>query len=144
MHTPDIEQVILFQIDKTSKISKLFTQREFDRLKLGITVEQWIVLRIIHENNGCSQSDLAVKSLRDPASITRTLDLLQKKGLIERQAIEGNRRQYSLKLTTEGSYFIALHQPLVDQHRALSVRGLSEEERHQLFKLLLKIQENLK
>jgi hypothetical protein len=35
-----INKVILFQIEQTSKISKIYSQREFDRLKMDITVEQ--------------------------------------------------------------------------------------------------------
>ena len=48
----NIENIILFQIDKTSKVSKLYSQREFDRLGMGITVEQWILLKFIEENDG--------------------------------------------------------------------------------------------
>ena len=47
-----IEDVILFQIDQTSKISKKHSQKEFDKLKLGITVEQWVILKT-HAKRGC-------------------------------------------------------------------------------------------
>ncbi len=84
--TNDIESVILFQLDKTSKTAKQYSQREFERLGLGITVEQWILLKIIHESDDISQKELADQSFRDPASITRTLDLLHSRGFIDRLA----------------------------------------------------------
>lgn len=144
MKKGDIEEVLLFQIDKTSKISKLYSQREFDQLGWGITVEQWIVLKIVHENEGISQKDLATRSFRDPASITRTLDLLGKKGLVERQPTPDNRRQYRLALTKAGQVFVDQYMPLVREHRQRSLRGFSAEEMATLRDLLLRVQENMK
>lgn len=139
----DIESIILFQIDKTSKISKLYSQREFDRLEMGITVEQWILLKIIEENEGLNQKELANKSLRDPASITRTLDLLNKKGLVERRPVEDNRRQYSICLKKEGRVFVEKYMPVIGKHRAKSMEGITAQELEMLTKILGKIQRNM-
>ena len=138
-----IEDVILFQIDKTSKISKQYSQGEFDRLNLDITVEQWILLKIIHESARISQKELAIKSLRDPASITRTLDILEKKDLIQRLSIPENRRQYNIDLTKKGTSFINKNMPIINTHRKRSVNGISDEEQKYLVKLLQKIQQNM-
>ena len=139
----NIESIILFQIDKTSKVSKLYSQREFDRLGMGITVEQWILLKIIEENDGLTQKELADKSLRDPASITRTLDLLNKKGFVERRPVEDNRRQYSICLKKEGKSFIKKYMPVISSHRAKSIEGITEQELEVLTHLLGKIQKNM-
>jgi len=139
----NIESIILFQIDKTSKVSKLYSQREFDRLGMGITVEQWILLKIIEENDGLTQKELADKSLRDPASITRTLDLLNKKGFVERRPVEDNRRQYSICLKKEGKSFIKKYMPVISSHRAKSIVGITEQELEVLTLLLGKIQKNM-
>ncbi|MFS4449704.1 MarR family winged helix-turn-helix transcriptional regulator [Maribacter sp. 2307UL18-2] len=139
----NIESIILFQIDKTSKVSKLYSQREFDRLGMGITVEQWILLKIIEENDGLTQKELADKSLRDPASITRTLDLLNKKGFVERRPVEDNRRQYSVCLIKEGKSFIKKYMPVISSHRAKSIEGITEQELEVLTQLLGKIQKNM-
>lgn len=140
----NIENIVLFQIEKTSKLAKLYSQREFDRLGMGITVEQWILLKIIEENNGLTQRELAKKSLRDPASITRTLDLLNKKGFVERRPVEGNRRQYSICLHQNGKLFIKKYMPVVGSHRAKSIEGIHESELKLLTGLLEKIQENMR
>lgn len=138
-----VEKVILFQIEQTSKISKIYSQREFDRLGMNITVEQWIIIKIIEENPEISQKELADKSLRDPASITRTLDLLQKRNLIDRLAIPGNRRQYNLVLTAEGKELIHNYLPIIEEHRKRSTAGLSKKEINKLSEILLKIQKNM-
>ncbi|MFD2586005.1 MarR family winged helix-turn-helix transcriptional regulator [Croceitalea marina] len=138
-----IEDVILFQIDWTSKVSKQYSQSEFDRLCLGITVEQWIILKIVSESTAVSQRELANKSHRDPASITRTLDILEKKGLLIREAIPDNRRAYNIGLTKKGEKFIKNNMELINIHRANSIKGLSKEEIGTLSEILGKIRKNM-
>ena len=128
----NIEDVILFQIERTSKVSKIYSQREFDKINFGITIDQWILLKIIEENEQLSQKQLAKLSSRDPASITRTLDILEKKEFIKREPIPGNRRQYNIILTQQGKQFVEDHLETVISHRKKSIEGFSTEELQQL------------
>ncbi|WP_298474372.1 MarR family transcriptional regulator [uncultured Maribacter sp.] len=139
----NIEDVILFQIDKTSKISKKYSQKEFDRINLGITIDQWVLLKIIEETAPISQKELADKSLRDPASITRTLDILEKKQLLLREPILNNRRQYNIILTSNGAKFVKNNIAMIKEHRKKSLEGFSKKETELLKNLLLKIQKNM-
>jgi len=138
-----LEEVILYLIDQTSRAAKQYSQREFDRLGLGITVEQWILLKLIEEEEGLSQSELATKSNRDPAAVTRTLDLLEQKGLTQRDPTPGNRRQYQVALTAPGKAFIAANMALVESHRSKSIAGFSNDELAALRAMLLRIQRNM-
>ncbi len=139
----DIEQVLLFQIDKTNKIAKIHSQKEFDRLGMGITVEQWVLLKIIHENEDIAQKELARMSFRDPASITRTLALVEKKGLIDRSFTPENRRQRLIKLSAEGKTFVEQYFPVVKRLRKESMKGISEEELMLLNEVLKRVQQNM-
>lgn len=138
-----IEEVVLFQIDWTSKVSKQYSQRDFDRLNLGITVEQWILLKIVHESDSISQKELADRSLRDPASITRTLDILEKKELIIRLPVPENRRQYNIALTKRGLKFIEKNMSMINSHRKRSLKGISATDQKKLVALLKKIRQNM-
>jgi MarR family transcriptional regulator, transcriptional regulator for hemolysin len=139
----ELGTTLLFVIDQTSKLSKQFAQREFDLLKLDLTVEQWVLLKVVDERDSLSQTELAKETHRDPASITRTLDLLQKKGLIVRQSIGDNRRQYNLKLTKEGSDFVKKNMAFITDLRNISTKGLSKKEIKTLLTLLYKVQKNM-
>ncbi len=143
MQQKEIEDVILFQIERASKMAKQYSQHEFDKHDLGITVDQWILMKIVHEHDSLSQRQLAKFSTRDPASITRTLDLLQTKGLISRLAIPGNRRQYEIKLTQSGQKFIKKNIKMVQRQRAKSISGFSKKELQLLKEMLLRIQKNI-
>ncbi len=139
-----IEDVILFQIDWTSKVSKQYSQREFNRLGLNITIEQWIILKIISENENLSQKELAEKSLRDPASITRTINILEDKNYLHRNSIKHNARAYHIELTIKGKEFVRKNMNIIKEHRNLSIKGLSVDEIQTLSILLKKIRDNMK
>jgi len=143
MQKQNIEALIAFQIDKTNKLAKLSSQRVFDEAGLGITVEQWVLLKIIEESEQISQKELADKSLRDPASITRTLDILSKNGFIIREPIPENRRQYNIILTPTGKKFVNKHLNLVKNLRKNMIAGFSKKELETLTAMLDKIQKNM-
>ncbi len=138
-----IEQVILFQIEVTNKKVKQYSQKELDRLNLGITVDQWVLLKILDEAEQMSQMELATKSRRNPASITRTLDLLENKGLVIRENIEGNRRQYHIVLSKKGKQFVSDNMPLILAQRAQSTKGFTKAELNALSSYLSRIQNNM-
>lgn len=144
MNNPkNIESVILFQIEKTNKTAKQYSQKEFDKINLGITVDQWVLLKILEEAGSLSQKELAQKSMRDPASITRTLDILGKKGLVLRDPIPNNRRQYNILLTQAGGYFVKNNMALINEQRRKSIEGFNEVELENLKSYLLRIQQNM-
>ena len=143
MKKQDIETVIAFQIDKTNKLNKLASQRAFDQVGLGITVEQWILLKIIEESTQISQKELAKMSLRDPASITRTLDILEKKGFIVREQIPENRRQYNIILTELGRKFVAKHMKMIKELRMKLIKGFNLKELETLSSMMNRLQDNL-
>ncbi|MBI1192756.1 MAG: MarR family transcriptional regulator [Bacteroidetes bacterium] len=138
-----LSQVVLFQIEQASKQAKLYSQREFDRQGLGITVDQWVLLKIIQEAGSLSQQELAQRSLRDPASITRTLDLLVKRQFVFRQPDPQDRRQFQIGLTKPGYEFVERHMTMVDDHRRRSIAGMSKEEVQTLLTLLKTVQRNM-
>jgi DNA-binding MarR family transcriptional regulator len=138
-----LAQVSLFLIDQTSKLSKQYSQKIFDDLGIDIHIDQWVLLKIIEENIPMSQKELADKSHRDPASITRTIDILEKKQFVSRERMAKDRRQYLICLSKKGKAFIDQNMPIVQQMRAQSLDGFKEKEIQTLNDLLLKMQSNL-
>jgi DNA-binding MarR family transcriptional regulator len=138
-----LDQVVLFQLERTNKQAKLYSQREFDRRGLGITVDQWILLKIIQESESLSQQELASQSLRDPASITRTLDLLVKRQLVQRLPDSQDRRQFQIALTMSGLEFVEANLAMVENHRRQSIAGLTKSEVQKFLLVLNTIQRNM-
>ena len=137
---PDVFLVIsAWQLNKHGQ----YSQREFDKVDFGITIDQWILLKIIQETTPLSQKELAQKSMRDPASITRSLDLLARKQYIHRVQSPENRRQYDIQLTNEGARFVQKWMPMVKKQRRQSIQNISAKELKLLSDILLKIQNNM-
>ena len=139
----NIEKVVLFQIDKTNKMAKQHSQRHCDARGMGITVEQWVLLKIVHERQPLSQKELAKESLRDPASITRTLDILGKKELLVRENIPENRRSYNIRLSKNGETFVKKHMEFVQGLRENSIKGIAKKDLETLSSVLKKMQQNM-
>lgn len=142
MNQGELSQVVLFLIDQTSKIAKQHSQREFDALGMDITVDQWVLLKILQEKPDISQQALASAAHRDPASITRTLVLLEQKKLVTRSVVPDDRRQYTLRLSRQGVSFIEKHMPLIEKLRAIGLQGFTRKDVEQFKSLLLRMQKN--
>lgn len=139
----DLNNVVNFLLEQTVRQIRGYGQRQLDMLQMGITVDQWVLLKIIEERKQISQVELAQVSQKDTASITRILDLLQKKELIQRIDDKYDRRKYMISLTEEGSKFVERVLPFVNRLRSQIVQGVSEEEIQTLKRILEKIKQNL-
>ena len=84
------------------------TQRQFLRAlqsklsKHGISTGQWYFLRVLWEEEGLSQAELAQRvGLMTPTTVT-TLNKLERAKLIERRSHPSDRRKYLIYLTDKG------------------------------------------
>ncbi|MED4811547.1 MarR family transcriptional regulator [Bacillus atrophaeus] len=78
----------------------------------GITPEQWTVLKRVGESRGISQKELSARADKDQATLTKILDLLEKKNFIRREANPRDRRSFLVVLTEAGE---ELKQSLTDK-----------------------------
>ncbi|MGV4461594.1 MarR family winged helix-turn-helix transcriptional regulator [Ornithobacterium rhinotracheale] len=90
----------------------------FDRLKkkkITITKEQFSLLVILWQNEGCSQQFLADETFRDKPGITRLIHHLEKAKIVERRTDPSDRRSNLIYLTNKG---ILLEKKVMDEVRA--------------------------
>lgn len=139
-----IEDVIFYTLDHTYRIKQRAAQVYFDELNMDITPEQWVILKIADQYEGISQKDLAERAAKDTASVTRMLDILEKKGMIAREADSNDRRKFCIVPTKEGKNFIQDHLKYVKDFRKKALKDLTSDDIQQLKILLEKIQSNMK
>lgn len=118
----------------------MFKQHGFE-----VTVEQWILLKRIYEEleTGISQVELANTTFKEPAAVTRTLDILQRKELIERLPNPEDRRAFLIQLSNQGKALVEEMTPLVQAMRKDAFAGLSNQEMDTLKMLINKIYDNI-
>lgn len=121
-----IEQVLFYTLDKAIKTYRQFAQRRLTEAGFDITIDQWLVLNSIATHEGISQLEIAERVFKDAASVTRIIDLLIKKDLLERAAHESDRRRFTLEITKEGKSLMRNISKIVDQNRRTALQGISE------------------
>src|SRR5688572_7746146 len=90
-----------FLLDRTARRVKQYAQQRFKELKLNVTVDQWLVLKHLYENEKMKQNELAEILFKDNPTLTRIIDLLSDKGLVVRNLHPEDRRSFHVALTKE-------------------------------------------
>jgi len=107
-------------IDKTIKQIKANYQKTFEELNVNITTEQWMIIDCLAEKNIQTQTELAENSFKNKPTVSRILNLLEKKNMIERIPVQSDRRKFHVKLTTFG---VEIHKKLLPEVEALRLKG---------------------
>lgn len=141
MNTP-LENVYIYLIERTARRFKKYSQVLFKENNIDLTGDQWVVLKRIGEREGINQKEIANSTYKDPASVTRILDLMEKKGLVLRQPIENNRRAYGLYLTKAGNDLVQKVLPVAVEARSVGLEGVSDEDFETFKKVLNTIYDN--
>lgn len=118
-------------------------QRHFREAGLEITVEQWSVLYHLWKEDSLSQQELCNKTHRDKPSITRLVDNLEKQGLVERKASEGDRRVNRICLTNSARKLQDTTIDLANKTMAEALEDVSKEEIETVKKVFQKVYDNL-
>ena len=132
-----------FLLDRTARRVKQYAQSRFKELGFNITVDQWLVLRNLSENQNLTQKELADLIFKDTPTLTRIIDLLCSKGLTERKVHPEDRRCFNVYLTAEGEKKVKQLKPLVREVRLKAWEGLSDKDFEEFKRILNSIYQNL-
>ncbi len=138
----NLEEVFVYLIERTERQMKRYANEALKREGIDISSEQWAILKRISEQATLNQRELAALTFKDPASVTRSLDILEKNGLVLRMPVENDRRAYNIVLTEAGEALVRKVIPVAEAVRAHGLRGVSEEELRAFKATLNKIYEN--
>lgn len=137
-----LENVLFYVMERAIKSYRQFAQRNLKEVNKEITIDQWLVLKTLYDNPNITQREIAVSVFKDDASVTRMIDLLVKKGFLERSPYPEDRRRFGLELTAQGKKTQQALMPVIIRNRATALDGLSFEEVSTLRNLLQKITDN--
>ena len=127
-----------FFIDRTYKVVRQDLINRFKIAGVDITPEQWVILAKLGDKD-MYQTELANKSFRDKPTVSRIVDLLVRKNLVERIPDKKDGRKYHVSITTQGKRLIKKATPAVEESRKLGWTNLSEEEYQKLVTILDKV-----
>ncbi|SFN33179.1 MarR family winged helix-turn-helix transcriptional regulator [Variovorax sp. OV329] len=108
--------------------------------QFGLSVSEWRLLSLVAHAQRVAFSDLVLQSTSDKALVSRTLKLLEGRGLVALEA-EGNtpRKKIYCVITDSGRELHAQAIPIARARQAAAIRVLPVEERDAMYRALLKL-----
>ncbi len=138
-----MKQNLYYQIEITARKIRLFGQSILDKHGLDITIEQWLVLKTVNENQGINAISIGEKLLKDKPTISKMVKSLIAKGYIEKKRSYTDNRSYSIHLTDSGVKMIDSLMPIVEEIRLQGLGNLTDEEKTMVEGILAKIINNV-
>ena len=137
---PDLDASPMGVIGRITRLAAA-NERELDKVfsRFGLTGGEFDVLATLRRRDdpgGVKPTDLADSTMVTTGGMTKRLDSLARRGLIERDPCEDDRRSVHIHLTPKGR---ALIDEAVEAHvenEARILAGLTKRERDQLARLL--------
>lgn len=125
----------------TNKNLLHFLNKNLERF--NITTEQWTVLFNLSKQNKISQKSLAKITNKDQPTLTRILDILERKNLIERHPSKEDRRSFVLHITENGLILKENILPFIEDLFRDILKGVSPEDLNIYICVLLQINKNI-
>ncbi len=126
------------------EVARLFRRRfEEEARSHGVTLPQWRTLAEIYRNEGISQVALAAIVDSDPMTLSKILERLEKRGLIERYPDPRDSRAKLARITTAGTIVVETARKVGQAIHARAVAGLSAAEERDLKQALGRVRDNL-
>ena len=109
----------------------------------GIRYIQYVILTGLRDGIAVNPRDICVQFRHDSGALTRVIDQLAERGLLERARRDRDRRKVELQLTEAGRKTVETLVPLVVEKLNLALADFSSEEAKELLRLLVKLNTRL-
>lgn len=144
LNNSDFNKTIAPWLGKTSKMMNMYISDVFNRNNIQITKQQWIVLKILHDDkDAIIQNELAYITDRNKASLTRLINVMEKNNLVTRISSKEDCRKNIIHITEKGEKLFLKTKPLILQSIKTIEDGISKEEMKFFIEIMTKIQKNL-
>lgn len=110
----------------------------------GVSFGQFLSIRYIYENEGCSQEQLSNRLRLDKGAVARTVHALEEDGYVQRLPDPQDRRRVILSLTEQGKEQYRSIVRISDEWESVLLQDLSPQEQKELRRLLIKVVNTLR
>lgn len=143
MKTVDTNNIEFFNILENSlKQYKKLINAKLEHFGVRITIDQWQVLDIIVNYTDVTQAEIAAKTFKDTASVTRIIEILNTRGLVARQTDPQNRRKHLLRVSNHGEKEYNKAAEVITKFSSAAVGGIKEKRLRKLKKIFKSISKN--
>ncbi len=119
-----------FQVlNSLMKMMKSFARRQIK--DSGLNDTECMICSFVYSHENCSQDDVAKALCMDKTTVTKSMQILENMGVLQRVSDEADKRRRVLSLTTDGkekcSHILHIH----DEWVGKVMEELNDEERKQ-------------
>lgn len=107
------------------------------------TLMQWIILIYLRDGIARTASDISREFRHDSGALTRVIDRLERRGLLERRRSAADRRAVQLSLTPLGRHTVESLLPVVVEQMNLALAPFTHEEFVQFRSMMVRLVEHL-
>ena len=137
----NLDESIGLQTNRMQKKLLRYLNRSLE--SYNITLEQWVVLSTLAEQENINQKTLSLKSGKDPASLLRILDILERKHLVKRGVDKLDRRAFLLQITAQGKSLVENVAPFIEERFKEITADIPNDEVSVFKQVLKKMDDNL-
>ncbi len=138
----ELDQAIGMHVNRTAFLMTEEVARRFAKHGYAVTAQDFGILFRL-SRGAMTQVEIAALMMRDKTTITRRIDGLVKKGLVERNPDPDDRRCYRVALTAAGKAALAVLTPLVSDFQKELLRDIPDADRQATINTLEHISDQL-
>jgi len=139
----ELERALGFHVNRSAYLMSETIAKRFKSAGYALTAQDFGILSHLKKNDGMHQIQVAELMMRDKTTITRRLDGLVKKGLLERRMDVQDRRKFCVHLTSFGIQAYAVLAPMVQNFQAELLADVSDNDKSITIKVLEQVIEKL-
>ena len=137
-----IKEIAVYVNILNSRIKKCFIDR-LQQNGINVTPEQYLVLDILWEKQSLSQQNIADIIQKDKNSVTKIIDSLEKKNLVNRVVDKKDRRINKIELTQEGLALEKITTEVAINFMNDTVKDIDNQDLDKFVEVMLKLKHNL-
>jgi MarR family transcriptional regulator for hemolysin len=124
----NLEDILFYSLERSIKSYRQFAQQQLVKKGFEITIDQWLLLKTMHDNPGKTQNQIAQTIFKDFASVTRMVELLVEGKYIIRNPHPTDRRRFHLKLSELAVKLLDNIQLVIENNRRIALNNISEQQ----------------
>ncbi len=139
-----LDHALGFRIHRVNQLLRAALYRAFRADGREMTPEQWIVLVRLWQEDGQSQTDLGESTLKDKATLSRILAVMERDGLVVRRPDPHDGRSRLVYATREAKRLKASSLERAQTLVAALEEGIAERDLATTRRTLVRMEENLR
>lgn len=139
----DLENIVNHRIAMLASLAKRQIFKIIAENNLDITPEQWVVMHFLWKENGLSIGEIARKSKKDFANVTRIVERLAKMGYVTKRKSKKDGRSFNVFILPKADEIRNDIEKCWKQASETALNGITDSEQQYLIDIFDKIEKNI-